>query len=220
MLFTGPPGTGKTMAAQVISSMLGMDLYKVDTSKLVSKYIGETEKNFELVFEAASKSSVILFFDEMDSLFGKRSEVSESNDKYANATTSYLLQKIEEYHGVILMATNYLNNIDEAFMRRISYVMHFPMPSAAYRKELWTSMLHTSSALKKDIDLDFLAERFEMAGGVIKNIVLSAAFLAAAEKSSIGMKHIVQAIYYDLTKQGKTIIRSEFTPYDFYLDSL
>lgn len=220
MLFTGAPGTGKTMAAQVISAKLGIDLYKVDSSRLVSKYIGETEKNFDAVFNAAAKSSVILFFDEMDALFGKRSEVSEANDKYANATTSYLLQKTEEYNGVILMATNYMSNVDEAFMRRINYVIHFPVPSADTRKKIWQSMLPTAPDISRGIDFDYIAENFEITGGVIKNIVISAAFLAAAESRPISMKHIIKALYYDRGKQGKTIIKSEFGKYSFYIDNL
>lgn len=220
MLFTGPPGTGKTMAAQVIANELAMDIYKIDISRLVSKYVGETEKNFDKIFNSAKKSNIILFFDEMDSIFGKRSSASDSNDKYANMETSYLLQKIEEYDGVVIMATNYLNNVDEAFMRRIHFVFHFPLPNKDYRKKLWQSMFPLEAPISEKIDYDYLAEKFEFTGGIIKNIAISAAFMSAAQNCKITMSQIIKAIFMEISKQGKTVIKSDFGKYSFFLDEV
>ena len=217
MLFAGPSGTGKTMAAQVIAKELHMDLYKVDLSRCVSKYIGETEKNLHLIFEEAKKSNVILFFDEMDALFGKRSETQGANDKYSNMETSYLLQKVEEYPGVVLLATNYLNNIDEAFMRRIQFILHFPFPTLEYRLAIWKNSFPPEAPLNPRIDFDYLAKNFEIPGGVIKNVILSAAFYGALQ-GEITMEHIIKALYLELSKQGKIVLKEDFGDYAFYLD--
>ncbi len=217
MLFGGPPGTGKTMAAQVIAHELGLEMYKIDLSQVVSKYIGETEKNLKEVFDEAQKSNAILFFDECDSIFGKRTEVKDSHDKYANIETSFLLQKVEEFEGVSIMATNFMANIDVAFLRRISYVLHFPFPDPQSRELIWRQIFPSKTPLGEDVDFKFLAQQFELAGGNIKNIAVNAAFLAAAEKKQVGMRHLLLAVKDELTKQGKNVVSRDFGEYGFYL---
>ncbi|GAA3405732.1 ATP-binding protein [Paenibacillus hodogayensis] len=213
MLFAGPPGTGKTMSAQVVANDLGMELYKIDLSQVISKYIGETEKNLHEIFGEAQKSGAILFFDETDALFGKRSEVKDAHDKYANIETAYLLQKMEEYDGISVLATNLLNNIDEAFLRRINYVIKFPFPDAEYREKLWRAAFPRDLPLSADIDFRWLGQKFEMAGGNIKNVTLSAAFLAAENGSEVGMREIVKAVRHELQKSGKILPRNELEGY-------
>lgn len=217
MLFTGPPGTGKTMAAQVVANELGLEIYKVDLSKVISKYIGESEKNLGEVFDSAKRSNVILLFDETDALFGKRTEVKDSHDKNANVETSYLLQKMEEYDGITIMTTNFIENIDKAFFRRISYVIHFNFPDIESRKEIWKKMFPKETPLDKDIDFDFLSKNFEIAGGSIKNAVITSTFMAAAESSSVGMKHIIKALEYEIKKQGKIVSKNDFGEYGYLL---
>lgn len=217
MLFTGPPGTGKTMAAQVVANELDLEIYKVDISKVVSKYIGETEKNLGEVFDSAKKSNVILLFDETDAIFGKRTEVKDSHDKHANLETAYLLQKIEEYNGITIMTTNLSDNLDAAFFRRINYVVHFNMPNAELRKEIWQKMYTKKMPLSKDIDFDYLSRQFEIAGGNIKNVVITSSFMAAAESKQIEMKHIVKGLDYELRKQGKMVSKSDFGEYSYLL---
>lgn len=213
MLFSGPPGTGKTMAAQVIAKQLHMELYKIQLSQLVSKYIGETEKNLRTVFQEARKSGGILFFDECDALFGKRSDVKDSHDRHANMETAYLLQQVEEYEGVTIMATNLLQNIDAAFMRRISFVIRFPFPDKVMRERLFRGMLPDKAPIASDIDFPFLASHFEFSGGSIKNIVLSAAFLAAAQDCSIGMAQLVSAAVNELKKNDIVVAREDLREY-------
>lgn len=213
MLYAGPPGTGKTMSAQVVASELRMELYKIDLSQVISKYIGETEKNLHEIFLEARKSNAILFFDETDALFGKRSEVKDAHDKYANIETAYLLQKMEEYQGISILATNLLNNIDEAFLRRIHYVIQFPFPDAEYREKIWRATIPPETPLSDDVDFRRLAQTYEIAGGNIKNVVLSAAFLAAETGEPVGMRHFVRAIRHELQKSGKIIPRSELELY-------
>ncbi|MCI5669125.1 MAG: ATP-binding protein [Oscillospiraceae bacterium] len=213
LLFSGPPGTGKTMAAQVITNQLHMQLYKVQLSQIVSKYIGETEKNLRKVFTEAKNANCVLFFDETDALFGKRSEVKDSHDRHANIETAYLLQQMEEYDGVVLMATNLLQNIDEAFMRRISFVISFPFPDPATRALLWKKMLDTSAPLSEDVDFGFLAENFKIAGGNIKNCVVHAAFLAAAEGAPIGMRHLLRAVVKEQRKNNIIVLKDDLRQY-------
>ncbi len=210
MLFAGPPGTGKTMGAQVVANELDIEIYKVDLSQIVSKYIGETEKNLNELFNEAKKSNVILFFDETDAILGKRTEVKDSHDKNANLETSYLLQKMEEYDGITVMTTNYLENIDSAFFRRISYVIHFPFPKPESREKIWRNMFPQEMPLSPDIDFHYLANQFEIAGGNIKNIAVSAAFLAAKSTGVVKMEHILKALKYELTKQGKNMLKEDF----------
>ena len=218
MLFAGPPGTGKTMAAQVVANELNIEIYKVDLSQIVSKYIGETEKNLNELFSEAKKSNVILFFDETDALLGKRTEVKDSHDKNANLETSYLLQKMEEYDGITVMSTNYLENIDNAFFRRITYVIHFPFPDVQSRKRIWQTMFPKKVPLSKDIDFDYLAKQFEIAGGNIKNIAVTASFLAAKSSNELKMEHIIKAIKYELTKQGKSVLKEDFGEHGYLLN--
>lgn len=210
MLFAGPPGTGKTMSAQVVAKELQMELYKIDLSQVISKYIGETEKNLHEIFQEGRKSGAILFFDETDALFGKRSEVKDAHDKYANIETAYLLQKMEEYDGISVLATNLLNNIDEAFLRRINYVIKFPFPDSEYREKIWRATIPSETPLSDDVDFKWLAKSYEIAGGNIKNVVLSAAFLAAESGTGIGMRHLVHAVRHELQKSGKIVPRSGF----------
>ncbi|KEO82553.1 hypothetical protein EL26_15070 [Tumebacillus flagellatus] len=213
MLFAGPPGTGKTMSAEVIARELQLEIYKIDLSQIISKYIGETEKNLHEIFSEAQLSSSILFFDEADALFGKRSEVKDSHDKHANVETAYLLQKMEEYEGITILATNFQQNIDEAFMRRLNYVVRFPFPDAEYRERIWKGMFPKETPLDEDVDFAYLAEKFQLAGGSIKNIVMSAAFLAVEEAEPVGMRHLLRAVKHELDKTGKLLLKNELEDY-------
>ncbi len=189
-LFSGPPGTGKTMVATLIAKKLGLELFRVDLSRVVSKWVGETEKNLGRAFDEAKRSQAILLFDEADSLFAKRTEVKSANDRYANLEVNYLLQRLEAYDGVVLLTTNAQSTIDDAFKRRLRFRVEFPMPDAEERARLWRSMLPSGAPVDIDINFDQLARRFEMAGGYIKNAVIRAAYLAAATPR----KRITQAI--------------------------
>ena len=218
ILFAGAPGTGKTMCAQVIANELNMEMYKINISQIVSKYIGETEKNLQAVFTEAKRSNCVLFFDECDAIFGKRSEVKDAHDRNANVEVAYLLQQIEEHDGVCIMATNLIGNIDAAFMRRITYVVHFPFPDAAMREEIFRRTMPAQAPLSDDIDWSFLAEKFELSGGHIKNIVLSAAFLAALEGECISMSHLLRAAVGELRKNEIVVVREELREYADLLD--
>jgi AAA+ superfamily predicted ATPase len=209
-LFAGPSGTGKTLAAEVIATDLGVDLYKVDLAHMVSKYIGETEKNLSAVFDAAEASSVVLFFDEADALLGKRSEVSDAHDRYANIEVAYLLQRLERFEGVAVMATNLLKNIDPAFLRRLHLVVEFAMPEAAERRRIWRHALPPGAPLADDLELDRLADTFELSGGTIRNAVMSAAFLAAEAGTPIGRAHVVTALRSELRKMGRLVADADF----------
>ena len=165
---------------------------------------------------AAEKSSSILFFDEADAIFGKRSEVSDSKDRYANAEVAYILQRMEQYDGVVIMASNLQKNIDEAFMRRIRYLVHFEMPEEDVRKELWKGCF-TKETPMENIDFDFLAKTFEFSGGSIKNVVLNSVFLAAEEGTGVGMSQIIRSIRQEYVKQGKSVFVADFGPYGYYL---
>lgn len=203
VLFHGPPGTGKTMAADVIAHELQLDLYKIDLSGVVSKYIGETEKNLSKIFHAAETSNAILFFDEADALFGKRTQVSDAHDRYANIETSYLLQKMEAYEGVVILATNLRENMDGAFTRRIRFIVEFPFPDAESRKKIWKTHFPPEAPVSDCIDYEFLSTQFHVAGGNIKNIVLNAAFLAAENGGIIDMGHILHSTKREFEKIGK-----------------
>ncbi|MCX8131153.1 MAG: AAA family ATPase [Clostridia bacterium] len=192
-LFSGPPGTGKTMAAEVIANELDLDLYKIDLAQVVSKYIGETEKNLQKIFREASESNAILFFDEADALFGKRSEIKDAHDRYANVEIAFLLQKMEEYDGITILATNLFGNIDSAFIRRIQFVIEFSFPDEEYRKRIWEVTFPSETPLDKGVDFDLLASEIRLSGGNIKNIALAAAFLAAKDKDRVKMAHLLQA---------------------------
>ncbi len=203
VLFVGPPGTGKTMAAEIMANELGLELYRIDLSRVVSKYIGETEKNLQKIFDEAATSNAILFFDEADALFGKRSEVKDAHDRYANIEISYLLQKMEEYEGLTLLASNLRNNIDEAFMRRIQFLVEFPYPDENYREQIWKVIFPEKIPLDSSIDYGEIARQIRLAGGNIKNIALNAAFYAAAESSSVKKGHIEKAAILEHRKIGK-----------------
>jgi hypothetical protein len=193
ILFTGPPGTGKTMAAEVIAGELGLDLYRIDLSQVVSKYIGETEKNLDRIFTAAEDSNAILFFDEADALFGKRSEVRDSHDRYANIEISYLLQKMEEYQGISILATNLRQNLDEAFVRRLQAIVEFPFPDEEYRRQIWQGVFPREAPLGSDVRFDLLAREVRLAGGNIKNMALAASFYAAADGGVVHLSHLLHA---------------------------
>ena len=201
------------MTASVLAGDLGLDLFRIDLSGIVSKYIGETEKNLDEIFRAAQATNAILFFDEADALFGKRSEVKDAHDRYANIEVAYLLQKMEEYDGVVILASNLSKNIDPAFSRRMHYVVEFPLPDETHRELLWRGMFPAGLPLDEDIDLAFLARQFRLAGGDIKNIVLSAAFLAASNGSQVGMQALLQATARQMIKQGKMPSANEFKQY-------
>jgi AAA+ superfamily predicted ATPase len=202
-LFAGPSGTGKTMAAEVMAHVLQLDLYKIDLSGVVSKYIGETEKNLARVFQEAESSNAILFFDEADALFGKRTKVSDAHDRYANIETSYLLQRMEAYEGMVILATNLRENMDEAFTRRIRFIVEFPFPNATHRKLIWQTHFPREAPVGADLDYEWLAQQFQITGGNIKNIVLNAAFFAAADGGVIGMAHVLRGARREFEKIGK-----------------
>ncbi len=210
VLFAGESGTGKTMAAQVLGAELGLDLFRIDLATIVSKYIGETEKNLERIFSAADGSNAILFFDEADALFGKRSEVSDSHDRYANIEVAYLLQRMEAYPGAVILATNFRRNIDDAFVRRLDFVVDFPFPEAEDRRRIWRLVLPQAAPLADDVDLDFLANQFKLSGGAIRNCSLAAAFRAADEDSPIEMRHLVRAVAQEYGKQGRLTLEADF----------
>jgi ATP-dependent 26S proteasome regulatory subunit len=208
VLFAGPSGTGKTMAAGIIATELGLDLYKIDLSTVISKYIGETEKNLSRIFEEAETSNAILFFDEADALFGKRSEVRDSHDRYANVEVGYLLQRMEEYEGVAILATNLRKNMDDAFVRRLHFTVEFPFPDQQDRLRIWQGIWPKNTPLDKTIDLHQLAERYEMAGGNIKNIAVAAAFLAADDGQVVRAAHVLRATMREYQKIGKLIVEN------------
>jgi ATP-dependent 26S proteasome regulatory subunit len=204
-LFAGPSGTGKTMAAEVVAGELGLDLYKVDLSTVVSKWIGETEKNLGRIFAEAETSNAILFFDEADALFGRRSEVRDSHDRYANLEVAYLLQRMEEYDGVVILATNFRKNMDDAFVRRMHFALDFPFPGERERLRIWNQIWPSRAPRDPDVSMEELARRVELAGGNIRNIALAAAFLAADEGGIVRMDHLVRATRREYQKMGKVV---------------
>jgi AAA+ superfamily predicted ATPase len=212
-LFAGPSGTGKTMAAEIIANDLGQDVYKIDLSSVVSKYIGETEKNLEKIFSEAQDTDAILFFDEADALFGKRSEVKDAHDRYANIETAYLLQRTEEYNGLVILASNIKKNMDEAFVRRLHFMVDFPFPEEPERVEIWRRTFPLEAPRDPDIDLEFLARKFKITGGNIRNIILAAAFIAADDRKPIAMRHLVRGASYEFQKMGKLVVQSDFEHY-------
>jgi SpoVK/Ycf46/Vps4 family AAA+-type ATPase len=212
ILFAGPSGTGKTLAAEIIAGEVGLDLYKIDISGIVSKYIGETEKNLKKIFGEAEIGNAILFFDEADALFGKRSEVNDSHDRYANIEVNYLLQQMEEHEGIIILASNYKKNLDDAFLRRLQFAVEFPIPDEAARKEIWIGMFPENARIGEDVDFNFLS-KFKLTGGNIKNIALLAAVLAAEGSGVIGMKEILKGLKREFQKMGKICTPADFGVY-------
>lgn len=217
-LFSGHSGTGKTLAAEVMAGELGLDLYRVDLSSVVSKYIGETEKNLNRIFDAARAAEVVLFFDEADALFGKRSEVSDAHDRYANIEVAFLLQRLEAHDGVVIMATNLQRNIDAAFLRRIAVSVDFPQPDERHRRRIWAHHFPPTAPLvppgqPNAVDLDFLAAQFAITGGMIRNAVISSAFLAAEQGAEIGMEQVIRALKREFQKAGRLRTEVEFDRY-------
>ena len=219
VLFSGASGTGKTMAAGILARELELDLYRIDLSTVVSKYIGETEKNLSKIFLAAETANSILFFDEADALFGKRSEVKDAHDRYANIEVSYLLQRMESYNGIAILATNFRQNLDSAFTRRMRNVIEFPLPNVTDRERIWHMFLPEQVPQNENVNLSFLARQFALTGGNIKNCVLSAAFAAAAEGSEITMRHLVRSIAKELEKSNQPIANSSFGIYHDLLET-
>jgi hypothetical protein len=217
-LFAGQSGTGKTMGAGVIAGELGLDLYRIDLSGVVSKYIGETEKNLGAIFRDASLSNAILFFDEADALFGKRSEVRDAHDRYANIETAYLLQQIEDYSGLVILSTNLKMNLDEAFLRRMHFVVDFPMPEEQYRLRIWETTTPAEVPLDPSADFAFLAKQFRISGGNIRNIVLAAAFLAAHDGTAMGMRHLIRATRREFQKLGRMVTEADFGEHIVHLE--
>ncbi len=205
VLFSGPPGTGKTMAAEVLARALELDLYKIDLSRVVSKYIGETEKNLDRVFSAARSANAILFFDEADALFGKRSEVRDAHDRYANVEISYLLQKMEEHEGISVLASNLRQHLDPAFLRRLAFAVHFPFPDEESRRRIWKGAWPAETPLGKDVDFAALSRDLPLAGGNIKNVAVAAAFLAAADGGRVRQSHLLRALRREMQKLGGTL---------------
>jgi SpoVK/Ycf46/Vps4 family AAA+-type ATPase len=206
-LFAGPSGTGKTLAAEVLAGSLQLDLYRIDLSQIVSKYIGETEKNLRTVFDAAEQSGAVLLFDEADALFGKRSEVKDSHDRYANIEVSYLLQRMEAYRGLAILTTNLRNSLDPAFLRRIRFVVTFPFPDAALRARIWEHIFPPDTPTQ-GLDLNKLA-RLNVTGGNIRNIALNAAFLAADEGEPVRMNHLLRTARSECAKMEKPVTTAE-----------
>ncbi|RPJ86196.1 MAG: ATP-binding protein, partial [Acidobacteria bacterium] len=215
-LFSGPSGTGKTMAAEVLAKELGLDLFKIDLSGVVSKYIGETEKNLNRIFTEAEDSNAILFFDEADALFGKRTEVKDAHDRYANIEVSYLLQKMEEYRGVVILATNLRKNMDEAFVRRMRFIVDFPFPDEVQREKIWAGVFPDQAPIDPGVDYRFLGRRLSLTGGNIRNISIRAAFLAAAkdqENPQIEMEEVIAATKREFQKMGRLHSDEDFHPF-------
>ena len=202
-LFQGPPGTGKTMVAGALARELGIDLYRVDLSRVMSKWIGETERNLGNVFSAAEESQAIILFDEADSLFGKRTEVKSSNDRFANLEVNYLLQRLDSFLGVAILTTNLGTSIDPAFKRRLAFRVHFPIPDEEQREQLWRAHLPASLPTAGDLDLAELAHRYPLTGGSVRNCVVRAAFLAAAEDATLSQDHLLRAVRLEYRAAGK-----------------
>ena len=206
-LFAGSSGTGKTMAAEVLGNELQLDVYRIDLSSVIDKYIGETEKNLKRIFDAAEGGGVILLFDEADALFGKRTEVKDSHDRHANVGVSYLLQRMEAYRGLAVLTTNLKNSLDQAFLRRLRFVIQFPFPDAEQRAEIWRRAFPKQTPI---LELDYLKlGKLSVAGGNIRNIALNSAFIAADHNEPVQMKHILQAAKIEYIKLEKPMMDAE-----------
>jgi ATPase family associated with various cellular activities (AAA) len=212
-LFAGDSGTGKTMSAEVIAGELGLDLYTIDLATVVDKYIGETEKNLERIFAEAGGVNAVLLFDEADAVFGKRSEVRDAHDRYANIESAYLLQRMETFDGLAVLATNLRANIDDAFTRRLDAIVDFPVPDANLRRTLWDQCLGPYVPRAEDLDLDFCARAFEFSGGAIRSVVVTAAYLAADKAGPVGMAELITAVQREYRKLGRLLLEREFGPY-------
>ncbi len=212
-LFSGPPGTGKTMAAQVIAAELELDLFRVDLSSVVSKYVGETSQNLERILSRAENMDIVLFFDEADALFGKRTEIKDAHDRFANTDTNYLLQAIENYAGILLLATNKKANIDPAFIRRLRYVLEFPAPDERQRYAIWTQIIaeltEEDTARRLDPKLQTLAREVILTGAQIKFSILAAVFVARKEGQPLQIKHLLRGLKRELLKEGRSLSERE-----------
>jgi SpoVK/Ycf46/Vps4 family AAA+-type ATPase len=212
-LFAGDSGTGKTMSAEVIAGDLGLDLYAVDLSSVIDKYVGETEKNLERIFSEAAGVNAVLLFDEADAIFGKRSEVRDAHDRYANVESAYLLQRMESFDGLAILATNLRANLDEALTRRLDLVVDFPMPDPRHRRALWDRTLGSRIPRAPDLDLDFCADAFELSGGNIRSAAVAAAYLAARDNRPVATLDLVGGVYREYRKLGRLTLEAEFGPY-------
>jgi len=210
VLFHGPSGTGKTMAASIIANELNLGLYRIDLASVVSKYIGETEKQLAQLFDQAEAMNVVLFFDEAESLFAKRTDTKDAHDRYANLQTGYLLQRIETYPGIVVLSTNLMQNIDKAFVRRFKFMIEYPFPSTPQRLTLWKSAFPSAVPMAQDIDFELLAERAPLSGGNINNIAIGAAFLAAAQGKPVSQRHLLEATQREYGKLGKVFNVRDF----------
>jgi ATPase family associated with various cellular activities (AAA) len=204
-LFHGPPGTGKTLTAALLGKLFDLDVYRIDLSMIVSKYIGETEKNLQYIFDKATHKNWILFFDEADALFGKRTNVQSSHDRFANQEVSYLLQKVEDHDGLVILATNFKSNLDQAFMRRFQGVVSFAMPDARERKLLWNNALPIHPALAPDLNIDQLAQQYEISGAAIVNILQMSALKALSESRAITHTDLMEGLHREFAKEGRTL---------------
>ena len=227
VLFAGPPGTGKTMAAEILAIKLDLPMYRIDLSQVVNKYIGETEKNLKRVFDAADVSDMILFFDEADSLFGRRTEVSDAHDRYANLEISYLLERMERFKGLAILASNRKKDLDEAFLRRLRYIVDFPLPDKNERRKIWQQVVpdHADSS---QLEFDFLAEQFQLAGGNIRSIVFNACLQSAdgtglqngGGAGRLAMKEIIVAVKREYDKMNRTLSLEQYGPYASLVEEL
>lgn len=217
VLLAGAPGTGKTMTAHVLAHEIGVPLYQVDLPHIMDKYIGETEKHLEQVFDFAGKTNMVLFFDEADALFAKRGEVTEGKDRYANMEVAYLLQRMEQFDGVVILATNFYRHIDKAFLRRIKYVLSYQEPDEAMRKRMWESCLNPSLP-REMIDTDYLANRFALSGGVIKNVIQSACIAAVYERCPLKMEHVLRAIHMEYEKMERSVTPELWGEYGYLME--
>jgi SpoVK/Ycf46/Vps4 family AAA+-type ATPase len=217
-LFAGPSGTGKTLCAEVVAGELGLDLHTVDLATVVDKYIGETEKNLDRIFAEAEQVNTVLFFDEADALFGKRSEVKDARDRYANVEVAYLLQRMERFDGLAVLATNLRLNMDDAFARRLDLVVDFPQPEPTERLRLWRHLIGPKVPLDHTVDLEFLADAFELAGGNIRNVAVTAAYLAADAGRAVSMVDLVRGVAREYRKLGRLCLPHEFGEWHGALD--
>jgi AAA+ superfamily predicted ATPase len=219
-LFSGGPGTGKTMAAEVIAGTLGLDMFRVDLSSVISRWVGETEKNLREIFDAAEGGTAVLLFDEADALFGSRGEVKQAQDRFANQEVSFLLQRLEVFEGCAILTTNLQENIDEAFLRRFGAVIEFPMPSPEQRKKLWNRAIPPYAPRGADLDIDHLSNQFVLAGGAIVNAAINACIIASARREPVCQRHAVEAIARELIKMGKQVSRVYFGEYYEFVKDL
>ena len=215
-MLSGPPGTGKTMTAHAIACELGLPLYQVDLSNVMDKYIGETEKHLEQIFSFAEKTNVVLFFDEADTLFGRRGEVTEGRDRYANMEVAFILQRIEQFDGIVILSTNFYNNIDKAFLRRMKYVLKYRMPDDAIRRSIWESCL-PAEQFREEVDMSYLAEQFEFTGGMIKNVAMSACVAAVSRGERLSMEHLLQAIRAEYEKMEWPVTAGLWGEYEYLM---